>query len=307
MNKFKYFKRNIPTIFIIFVILSKDIIFHNFNINSYKSRTIKNNDFQSDISYINTIENTTIINDSLYYIEYEITQTFFLNYTISINIILLNALSLINNHNLNKAIKKSISKINETLRESNNKLYNDNMYIFFIKSEKFKNIIQKELNNILAGKNIIFILSHKINNNKYDKFIKKIIYNLDMLYNYKYQMFIEKYKYMDIIFLLMIIFVCFLFKYIIYHERKKRRKKRIYNVNCNKSQLLKNILNNYCIICLDFFVSKNNKNIYDKDIIFLDCEHAFHEKCIKKWFQNHNKCPICRILFILNKKNVNIF
>ena len=84
VDKFKFFKSNISIIFIIFLILSKDVIFENYNIYSYKSHTKKNNDFQSNNTYVNTFENTTIINDSLYYIEYEITQTFFLNFTISL-------------------------------------------------------------------------------------------------------------------------------------------------------------------------------------------------------------------------------
>lgn len=302
MDKFKLFKRNISIIFITFLILSKDVIFENYNIYSYKSHIKKNNDFQSNNSYINTIENTTIIKDSLYYIEYEITQTFFLDYTISIYIILLNTLSLTTNHNLNNKIKKTISKINETLDENNNKLYNDKMYIFFIKSQKVKNMIQKKLNNILAGENILFILSQKTNNNKYDKIIKQIIYNFYLFSNYRYQIFIEKYKYTDIILSLMIVYVCSLFKYIIYHVKKKRKKKRIKLLKYNKSQLFKNIFNNFCIICFDSFVSKNNKNINNKNIIFLDCKHAFHERCIKKWFQKYDKCSICRITFILNKK-----
>lgn len=42
-----------------------------------------------------------------------------------------------------------------------------------------------------------------------------------------------------------------------------------------------------CICMLD--IEKDNK--YCK----LDCEHSFHESCIKNWFENFNyKCPICR-------------
>ena len=42
-----------------------------------------------------------------------------------------------------------------------------------------------------------------------------------------------------------------------------------------------------CMICLD--------NCEQNEIISrLDCEHIFHENCIKKWRHLKNTCPICR-------------
>ena len=58
---------------------------------------------------------------------------------------------------------------------------------------------------------------------------------------------------------------------------------------------------NICSICL--LELKN-------DIIKLDCQHIFHDKCIKKWREKKNTCPICRnlinnLISIPNKKNRN--
>ena len=40
-----------------------------------------------------------------------------------------------------------------------------------------------------------------------------------------------------------------------------------------------------CCICLE-----NGSNKFLK----LDCEHLFHDMCIKRWIEEHNSCPICR-------------
>ena len=42
-----------------------------------------------------------------------------------------------------------------------------------------------------------------------------------------------------------------------------------------------------CIICLDIF-SKN------QNIIKLECDHYFHENCIKEWFEKKTTCPYCK-------------
>ena len=49
-----------------------------------------------------------------------------------------------------------------------------------------------------------------------------------------------------------------------------------------------------CCICLDAGSNKFMK---------LNCEHLFHEKCIKQWIRQNNSCPICRntvITILLN-------
>ena len=42
-----------------------------------------------------------------------------------------------------------------------------------------------------------------------------------------------------------------------------------------------------CAICYD--------NLKSFQIIrTLNCQHFFHQKCIDRWFERHNSCPICR-------------
>lgn len=47
-----------------------------------------------------------------------------------------------------------------------------------------------------------------------------------------------------------------------------------------------NCYGNSCSICLDEF------KFQDK-IFRLNCQHIFHEKCLKKWFYSGEKCPNC--------------
>lgn len=42
---------------------------------------------------------------------------------------------------------------------------------------------------------------------------------------------------------------------------------------------------NNCSICLTNMNKKKCK---------LGCNHCFHTKCILKWFEKSNSCPICR-------------
>lgn len=44
-----------------------------------------------------------------------------------------------------------------------------------------------------------------------------------------------------------------------------------------------------CTICFDEVKSTNSPNSKR-----LNCGHAFHLKCILKWFVTSNECPICR-------------
>ena len=47
----------------------------------------------------------------------------------------------------------------------------------------------------------------------------------------------------------------------------------------NKSKMEK------CLSCLD----KKNKKLY-----FTDCEHTFHGRCLDKWIEENEHCPLCR-------------
>ena len=54
--------------------------------------------------------------------------------------------------------------------------------------------------------------------------------------------------------------------------------------------------NRSCMICLDEFISREK-------VIALPCIHFFHPKCINKWIENKNECPICK--FVLTEENIN--
>lgn len=48
-----------------------------------------------------------------------------------------------------------------------------------------------------------------------------------------------------------------------------------------------NSIDEECPIC---------KNIINsgEQLIYLECEHKFHESCLLEWFNNQNTCPMCR-------------
>ena len=43
---------------------------------------------------------------------------------------------------------------------------------------------------------------------------------------------------------------------------------------------------------------------YDEDdfLVKLFCKHKFHAECIKKWFENNSKCPMCRKDFRIHEE-----
>lgn len=48
---------------------------------------------------------------------------------------------------------------------------------------------------------------------------------------------------------------------------------------------IKNLLDEDCSICLEPLASSN--------FCLLSCNHYYHEKCIKKWFNHRPFCPLC--------------
>ena len=302
-------KFNISVILVAFLLLSKNMFFNNIYKSPYispnKSHKIKKNSSQPNNP--NTITKRTLTYNSIFYKEYEIIQKFFRKYTINIYIILLNSVPSGQisdfNYEINDAISRIYKKSNNNMNSYNSILFNERMYIFIINSEEIKIRIETELKNII-GENSLFIKSNKLNNIKYNKIIKKIIYDV---YKYHIYTLLEKYKYIDITFSLMIVIVCSLFKFLKYKGRNKIANKHININNYKKNHLINNILNNYCIICLESFALENNKKLPDKDIIFLECKHIFHEGCIKKWFKKYNNCPICKIHLFMNNNKTNLF
>lgn len=59
-----------------------------------------------------------------------------------------------------------------------------------------------------------------------------------------------------------------------------------------KKDKYKYFCNGECCICLD--------NMYNKDMIKLNCGHIFHKKCLLLNIKNSNKCPYCRSDIIID-------
>jgi WD40 repeat protein len=48
-----------------------------------------------------------------------------------------------------------------------------------------------------------------------------------------------------------------------------------------------------CTICLDTFDTPKN-GPGPTDTVTTKCYHRFHRKCINKWLEQHNNCPVCK-------------
>jgi len=58
-------------------------------------------------------------------------------------------------------------------------------------------------------------------------------------------------------------------------------------------------IRNIIINLLRFFASSFNfftisNNVFNKEYIITPCNHAFHSKCLEKWFERKKECPFCR-------------
>ena len=128
---------------------------------------------------------------------------------------------------------------------------------------------------------------------------KKLIFDeiKNILINFKYKVIlVNHFKYMNIKISFIIGLVCILFKYIAYHK-KYHKNKRI-----ESFQEKDKMFNDSCIICLENFSANKKQLIKHDKIVFLECKHIFHERCIIKWLKDHDKCPICRFNLFLNKR-----
>lgn len=64
----------------------------------------------------------------------------------------------------------------------------------------------------------------------------------------------------------------------VYKENSDHLGKILYKPNDNIEQ---------CLVCLENFIE-------DEWICKLNCNHIFHEKCIKIWLNKDHRCPLCR-------------
>ena len=58
-------------------------------------------------------------------------------------------------------------------------------------------------------------------------------------------------------------------------------------------------IRNILIKLISFFVRSFNffaisNNVFNKEYIITPCNHAFHSKCLEKWFERKKECPFCR-------------
>ena len=60
------------------------------------------------------------------------------------------------------------------------------------------------------------------------------------------------------------------------------------NINKYNTYVYDNQTINSCCICLENFIQ-------GEYITELPCNHLFHNKCISQWFNNNNKCPLCKL------------
>jgi len=55
----------------------------------------------------------------------------------------------------------------------------------------------------------------------------------------------------------------------------------------NTFKVGEDILSENCVICADLYKE-------EEFVIKLNCDHIFHKKCLIKWFEKDNTCPLCR-------------
>lgn len=68
------------------------------------------------------------------------------------------------------------------------------------------------------------------------------------------------------------------------HTVSQRVVEKIKNNTVDPTVLAKD---SFCSICLDDFDET-------KDIVYLDCQHIYHEDCIIEWINKDPSCPLCR-------------
>ncbi|XP_068114971.1 RING finger protein 122-like [Hyperolius riggenbachi] len=80
-----------------------------------------------------------------------------------------------------------------------------------------------------------------------------------------------------------LIFCCYLFRLKQQEQyRKQGYKKVVLKDNTKKT----NLLGQVCAVCLEEFKVK-------EELGLCPCTHAFHTKCLVKWLEVRNSCPMC--------------
>lgn len=77
-------------------------------------------------------------------------------------------------------------------------------------------------------------------------------------------------------------------KFLEKRQIKKMIFKKTEKLNKKKLKKLKEEGNEECIFCYEDYKVKDK-------IIKLYCEHTYHKKCLKTWFKESIKCPLCNL------------
>lgn len=74
------------------------------------------------------------------------------------------------------------------------------------------------------------------------------------------------------------------------HQRCKKKSKHIIDCGLNVCSTHFKFKHDVCPICLDFIKNK----------MILDCNHIFCKKCISKWMDKNDFCPVCKQHMTIN-------
>ena len=125
-----------------------------------------------------------------------------------------------------------------------------------------------------------------------------IKYNLDFPEKYREKNIAGKVILIIFSIIFCLIFIGLMISWCISYKNRKINKIKEYLKNCKNN---KKIPTDTCVICLDILSSLDKKN----ETVALECNHQFHKKCIEKWLEKHDICPLCRTklqIDDLNKK-----
>lgn len=77
------------------------------------------------------------------------------------------------------------------------------------------------------------------------------------------------------------------------------------NINRSSEMIVFENVNPVFDICSEYHISKYDKkcsicleNIKSDNNVVLNCNHCFHQECIKKWYNIKNTCPNCRTMIV---------
>ncbi|XP_063291230.1 RING finger protein 122-like [Pelobates fuscus] len=80
-----------------------------------------------------------------------------------------------------------------------------------------------------------------------------------------------------------LIFCCYFFR--LKHQDQHRRRGYT-KITLKEKANKKNLVGQVCAVCLEEFKVKEELGV-------CQCNHAFHTKCLMKWLEVRNSCPMC--------------